>query len=64
MKLESKQALKQLEADRKAAQQRLYVLFLTSPMTVLDFENRSRSIDMKFAREEAYIILAAIMENE
>ena len=64
MKSESKQELIQMEADRKAAQQRLYALFLASPMTVADFEKRSRSIDMKFAREEAFIILEAIMNNE
>ena len=63
MKSESKQELIQMEADRKAAQQRLYVLFLASPMTVADFENRSRNIDMKFAREEAFIILEAIMQE-
>ena len=63
MKLESKQELIRLEIERQAAQARLYAMFLASPMTVLDFENRSRNIDMKFAREEAFIILEAIMQD-
>ena len=64
MTAESAQKLRDLEADRKAAQERLFRLFIDSPMTVQDFERRSRQIDMKFAREQAMIILEAIMQTE
>lgn len=61
---ESAQKLRALEEERKEAQTQLFVKFMNSLMTVKDYENRSCYIDMRFAREEAYIILAAIMENE
>lgn len=64
MTAESVQKLRALEAERKEAQEQLFIKFMRSLMTVKDYENRSYYIDMKFAREEAFIILAAIMENE
>ena len=64
MTAESAQKIRELEIDRKKAQERLFRQFATSPMTVMDYESRSRAIDMKFAREEALIILAAIMQNQ
>ena len=64
MSPEKRAALLQLEADRKRAQDRLYQLFLSTPMTVGEFKRREDYINTKFAREEALIILEAIMQTE
>lgn len=62
---ESAQKLRELEAERKVAQERLFRHFIDSPcMTVLDYEHRSQTINTKFAREQAMIILEAIMQTE
>lgn len=64
MTAESAQKIRELEADRKGAQERLYQQFLSTRMTVQEYENRVRQIDVKFARDEAVIILDAIMQNQ
>lgn len=64
MTAESVRQMRELEAERKSVQEQLYRQFVASPMTVMDYENRSRHIDMRYAREEAFIILDAIMRNE
>lgn len=65
MTAESVRQMRELEAERKNMQEQLYQRFIAStPMTVMDYEARSRAIDMKYAREEAFIILDAIMQNQ
>lgn len=64
MTAESIQKLRALEEERKEAQTQLFVKFMHSLMTVKDYEHRSYYIDMRFAREEAYIILEAIMQGD
>lgn len=64
MTAESIQKLRALEEERKEAQTQLFVKFMNSLMTVKDYERRSYYIDMKFAREQALIILEAIMQTE
>lgn len=55
--------LKALEHDRKRAQKNLYQKFMSSEMTVAQYEKSAEIIDRRYAREQAIVLAKAILNN-